>query len=128
MHGVFTALINGVHEKGGGGVLWVRGDTCKYCFPDEFTNKEFVSGLELMLSRPQADSHFFVVTQKEDKMDVMAYPRTRVYEECREELLANKANEANVETSCDEATSSVGCTRIGHAANVPVTASGEAAT
>ena len=125
MHGVFTALINGVHEKGEGGVLWVRGDTCKYCFPKEFTNKEFVSGLELMLSRPHATSHFFVVTQKEDKMDVMAYPRTRVYEECREELLAN---EANVKTSRDEATSSVGCARTGDAVNVPVTASGEAAT
>ena len=86
MHGVFTALINGLHEKGEGGVLWVRGETCAYCFPDDFGNDEFASGLKMMLSKPQSRTLFLVVNETDGRLDVVGYPRARVYEEYEEEL------------------------------------------
>ena len=73
MHGVFTALINGLHEKGEGGVLWVRGETCAYCFPDDFGNDEFASGLKMMLSKPQSRTLFLVVNETDGRLDVVGY-------------------------------------------------------
>lgn len=86
MHGVFKALINGVHEKGEGGVLWVRGETCTYCFPDDFNNAEFAAGLKEMLTKPNATTLFFVVNEKDGVAHVVAYPRVNVYKQCHDEL------------------------------------------
>ena len=86
MHGVFKALINGVHEKGEGGVLWVRGELCTYCFPDDFSNAEFCAGLKAMLAKPEATTLFFVVNEKDGVAHVVAYPRVNVYKQCHDEL------------------------------------------
>ena len=96
MHGVFTALINGVHEQGEGGVLWVRGEVCTYCFPETFGDTEFAAGLKIMMSHPNAHTLFFVINEKDGVAHVVAYPRDKVYRDYHEELrgAATKAEEA----------------------------------
>lgn len=103
MHGVFTALINGVHEKGEGGVLWVRGEICAYCFPDDFGNAEFASGLKLMLCNPQSQTVFFVVNEADGKLHVVAYPRDKVYAEYHAELTAAEQTAGGTQGKGDHA-------------------------
>ena len=86
MHGVFKALVNGLQEKGEGRVLWVRGETCSYCCPEDFGNAEFASGLRMLLDKPQAQTLFFVVNEEGGKLHVVAYPREKVYREYEEEF------------------------------------------
>lgn len=93
MHGVFTALVNGFHDKGEGGVLWVKGDTCTYCFPEDFGNEKFADGLKMLLRDPHSQSIFLVVNQHDHSMEVVAYLRKRVYDEWREELRQNALRE-----------------------------------
>ena len=100
MHGVFTALINGIEEKGEGGVAWVRGDRVAYCFPEDFNNEEFANGLRMLLDNPHANTLFYVVNEKEGKAHVVAYPRVNVYKDYHEELAKQKkegAEEGRIE-------------------------------
>jgi hypothetical protein len=86
MHAVYKALINGVQERGDGGVLWVKGEHCSYCFPDEFPNEEFAYGIRTLLNHDNASSLFFVLNETAGKVDVVAYERTKVAQEYEEEL------------------------------------------
>lgn len=91
MKGISAALLNGIHERGEGGVLWVRGEECRYCFPNEFGSKEFEDGLVDMLSREESSSIFFAVVEDEGKMHVMAIPKQSVYDEVRREVQKEEA-------------------------------------
>ena len=83
---MFRAILNGVHERGGGGVLLVRGEECAYCFPEDFGNDEFRYGLKKTLAMTAAQNFFFVVKQEQDAMHVLSYPRERVFREVREAM------------------------------------------
>ena len=80
LHGVFKALLNGVHQRGDGGVLYVKGDECAYRFPGEFSNATFRGSLEEALTENGA-SHFFVVEEKDAQLHLLAYSKKRVMEE-----------------------------------------------
>lgn len=96
--GVFRAILNGVHERGEGGVLLVRGDQCAYCFPDDFDNDEFRFGLKKTLAMTAAQNFFFVVNQDAGAMHVLSYPRERVFREVRDAMVASSdAQDAVVE-------------------------------
>ena len=80
LHGVFKALLNGVHARGDGGVLYVRGDECAYRFTREFTDAAFRGTLETVLE-DDARKHFFVVEERDGQLHVLAYPKERVWQE-----------------------------------------------
>lgn len=77
LHGVFKALLNGVHERGNGGVLYVRGDECAYRFPHEFRDATFRSSLASIVEDDE-QRHFFVVEERDGQLHVLAYPKERV--------------------------------------------------
>ena len=76
LHGVFKAILNGVHERGDGGVLFVKDDCCAYQFPHEFPDVTFRGQLETVLEN--GTDHFFVVEQRDGALHVLAYEKERV--------------------------------------------------
>lgn len=81
LHGVFKGILNGISERGEGGVLYVKGDECAYRFASEFVNTQFRGSLERILEE-DAGFHFFVVEEKDNQLHVLAYPKTRVWSHC----------------------------------------------
>ena len=75
-HGVYRAIVNGVHTRGEGGFLFVRGEECAYMFPSELrAPDEFRDTLSTMIA-DEASSHvFYAVEQRDGKLHVLAYPR-----------------------------------------------------
>ena len=47
--GVFRGLLNGVQQRGDGGVFFVRGEEGAYMFAREFTNAEFAEALQTLI-------------------------------------------------------------------------------
>ena len=80
IHGVFRAALNGIHERGNGGFVFVKGDECAYMFPHEIAakNKDMASTLEEMLSDEKAQRVFYVVEERDSALHVLAYPRDTV--------------------------------------------------
>lgn len=77
MHGVFKALLNGVHARGTGGVLYVKGQECAYRFPREFQDEAFRSTLESIVEDDPVN--FYVVEEKDGALHLLAYPREHVF-------------------------------------------------
>lgn len=74
LHGVFRGLLNGRHERGTGGVLYVRQGMCAYRFPNEFPDANFRERLAEVLSDDE-ERHLFVVEDKQDgQLHLLAYP------------------------------------------------------
>jgi hypothetical protein len=81
LHGVFKALLNGVHERGDGGVLFVRGGECAYRFPREFADAQFRGHLEEVLENDDARGLYFVVEERDRALHLLAYPKDRVWKD-----------------------------------------------
>ena len=81
LHGVFKGILNGIHDRGEGGVLFVKGEECAYRFTSEFTNAEFRCALKDILDKDEG-LHFFVVEERDRQLHVLAYPKTRVWSHC----------------------------------------------
>lgn len=79
LHGVFKAVLNGMHERGDGGFLYVKGDDCAYMFPSELKGHDDVrSTLEELLEDEKAKMVFYVLEERDNNLHVLAYPRERV--------------------------------------------------
>ena len=83
MHGVFKALLNGVHARGTGGVLYVKGQECAYRFPREFGDETFRSSLASIVDGD--DANFYVVEEKDGALHLLAYPKEHVFRAAVEE-------------------------------------------
>lgn len=100
LHGVFKAIVNGVNERGKGGVLFVKGDGCAYRFASEFTNDEFRGALTTVIENDE-DRHFFVVEERDKHLHVLAYPKTRVWTDLLKDTESNEKS-VRYETSVTE--------------------------
>lgn len=79
LHGVFKAALNGIHERGNGGFVYVKDDKCAYMFPRELKDQTQLSEtLDEMLSDEKASQVFYVVEERDKQMHLLAYPRDRV--------------------------------------------------
>ena len=81
LHGVFKGILNGIHERGEGGILFVKGEYCEYRFVSEFPNANFRCSLRDVLDK-DGGFHFFVVEERDKQLHVLAYPKTRVWSHC----------------------------------------------
>ena len=100
--GVFRAILNGVGSRGEGGVLYIHGDECAYCFPDEFSNNEFRYGLQATLSASSAKKFFYVVHRDDSAMHVLAYPREAVFRGVASEATSDGTAASSTEQeTCD---------------------------
>lgn len=79
LHGIFKALLNGRHERGSGGALYVKDELCAYRFPQEFP--ESFRGALSDLIEEDGGEHFFVVEEREKQLHVVKYPCVRVLED-----------------------------------------------
>lgn len=93
LHGVFKALLNGVHERGDGGVLYVKDEQCAYRFPREFTDETFRGQLETLLD--DTPDNFFVVEERDRALHVLAYPRSHVREQVANAMLKPSIEEVD---------------------------------
>ena len=94
LHGVFKAIVNGVNERGEGGVLFVKGDGCAYRFVSEFANDEFRGALTTVVENDE-NQHFFVVEERDKQLHVLAYPKTRVWSDLLNEVNSTKKPEVD---------------------------------
>ena len=74
---IFKAILNGVHLRGDGGVLFVKDDMCAYMLIDEFKDEKIRAMLHDLFSEDD-DQNFFVLVHKGDSLDVLAYEKHRV--------------------------------------------------
>ena len=73
--GIYRAILKGNHERGTGGILYVRGELCAYRFPNEFPDPKVCERLEEVLAEDN-DQHFYVLEDKSDgQLHLLAYPR-----------------------------------------------------
>ena len=88
LHGIYKGILNGLHERGEGGFLYVRNDEAAYLFPHELKNqKDLQDGLQEMLEGDAARHVFYVVEETAGKCHVLAYPREVVWKTIKDELL-----------------------------------------
>ena len=86
LHGVFKAALNGIHERGDGGFVYVKGDECVYLFPSELKGHEDArDSLQEMLADEKAKLVFYVLEERDKALHVLAYPRDRVLKDMIEE-------------------------------------------
>lgn len=85
MHGAFTALLNGMATRGTGGVLYVKGESCAYCFPQEFPDAGFREVLANVLEE-WGDRCFFVVEERDGNVHILRHDKEEVYRAAREAL------------------------------------------
>ena len=86
LHGVFRAALNGMHARGDGGFVYVKGDECAYLFPSELKgHQEAQETLQEMLSDEKAKMVFYVLEERDNAIHVLAYPRARVLKDMIEE-------------------------------------------
>lgn len=79
LHGVFKAAINGIHTRGDGGFVYVKGDSCAYMFPNEMNGQdEIKKSLTSLLSHPDAQRMFYVAEERDGNLNLRAYERTQV--------------------------------------------------
>jgi hypothetical protein len=76
LHGIYKAIINGIHERGEGGFLYVCDDKAAYIFPHELKNQDDLrNGLQEILTDDASQYVYYVVEEKNGKGHVLAYPR-----------------------------------------------------
>ena len=97
LHGVYRGLLKGRHERGTGGVLYVKNDMCAYRFPNEFSDRNFCERLAEILT-DDGDAHLFVVEDKSDgKLHLLAYPLSVVQEAVADAYRASRGGEGGEE-------------------------------
>ena len=86
LHGVFKAAINGIHTRGDGGFVYVKGDSCAYMFPNELVGQDQIrDALSVLLSDENAQRMFYVAEEREGNLNVRAYERAQVLKDIVEQ-------------------------------------------
>lgn len=95
VHGVFKAALNGVHERGTGGFVYVRGDSCAYLFPHELKGQDDLRDTLIdALADENAHRVFYVVEERDGRLHMLAYPREHVLTALAEEEQGRIVEEA----------------------------------
>lgn len=95
MHDVNTILVNGIMQRGYGGVAYVNyeTDTQGYLFPDEFSNKEVAEGLKRAIRENEGVS--WVVEERttngERNLHVLGCPTEEVVRNALERKRASQS-------------------------------------
>lgn len=90
LHKVFSAIFQGVQDRGDGGFLYVRGDDAVYMFTNELQGRdELKQTLEDLKCNEDSKKVFYVVEERDDKMHLIAYTKERVFGQIAE-LIADK--------------------------------------
>ena len=71
---LFEKFIKGETERGQGGVLYIKDNSCAYMFPSEFNNKDFAHKLQETLDEDEKKNIFFVL-EKEKTLHTIAHSR-----------------------------------------------------
>jgi len=104
--GVYRAILKGNHERGTGGILYVRGELCAYRFPTEFPDPKVCERLEEVLAEDN-EQHFYVLEDKSDgQLHLLAYPRDVVRHSVAN-ALAQQEQQEQQEAIVEEENSSV---------------------
>ena len=105
IHGIYAAILNGTHERGTGGVLYVKGEECAYRFPCEFTNGQFQEKLGEILEE-DGGANFYVVEERDQQLHILAYPKQVVEYEVACAMRAGQADRIEEVTSDGDAATS----------------------
>ena len=105
--GIYRAILKGNHERGTGGILYVRGELCAYRFPNEFPDPKVCERLEEVLAEDN-EQHFYVLEDKSDgQLHLLAYPRDVVRSCVANALAQQEQQEQQQEVIVEEENSSV---------------------
>lgn len=93
LHGVFRAALNGIHTRGDGGFVYVKGEECAYIFPSELKGHvDARTTLEEVLTDEKAKMVFYVLEERDGALHMLAYPRERVLADMVEEPNSSSSN------------------------------------
>lgn len=81
MHPLFKIFLNGVHERGKGGVVYKKNENATYVFPSQFPEEKFRSGMQALVDDPKNTNLFFIVEEQEGKAMIRAYNIESMFEE-----------------------------------------------
>ena len=73
MHPLFKCYLNGVHDRGKGGVVYKKGEEATYVFPSQFPEEKFRGGIQTLVDDPVNTDTFFIVEEMEGQAVVRAY-------------------------------------------------------
>lgn len=100
LHGVFRAAIQGMHDRGTGGFVYVKGEHCGYIFPHELQGQdEARDAMQDLLTDEASTENIFVMENRDEKLHVLAYSK-EVIKKALGEALAEGAVAA--ETAVEE--------------------------
>ena len=79
LHGIYKGILNGIHQRGDGGFLYVRKNEAAYVFPHELKNQDdLCDRLQELLQDDNAKLVYYVVEEADNACHVLAYPRAVV--------------------------------------------------
>lgn len=89
--GVYRAALNGLEERGEGGVVYMRGDECGYVFPDEVSRADVAEGLRGLLADEQSRTLFYLLVERDGRVDVHAFRRDQAIVEVHKAMKASSS-------------------------------------
>jgi hypothetical protein len=76
---IFQAIVNGVHEVGDGGVLYVKDGHCAYMLPEHFKDDGVAEFVRKVVTSEHANKVFFAMEHQADNtVRVRGYAREHV--------------------------------------------------
>lgn len=73
MHPLFKLYLNGVSDKGKGGLIFKKQDHAAYIFPSELADVKFGSSMKTLIEEPVNADMFFIVEETDGQAVVRAY-------------------------------------------------------
>jgi hypothetical protein len=73
---LISIYCDGVINRGDGGVIFVRGDSIKYQFSNEFTQKDFATKLQETINDDK--ENIYVVLEKDSQYHLLAYRKSQI--------------------------------------------------
>lgn len=90
--GVYRAALNGLEERGEGGVVYMRGDECGYVLPDEVSRADVAEGLRGLLADEQSKTLFYLLVERDGRVDVHAFRRDQAIAEVHKAMKGSSSS------------------------------------
>lgn len=93
LHGIFKAILKGERDRGTGGFLYVKGDSCAYMYPHELCGQDDArDAIAELLSDENTNTNYYIMEERDSKLHILAYPKAHVYRAVEESMAATVDN------------------------------------
>jgi hypothetical protein len=86
---LFNLFFDEEHNRGTGGVLFIKDYEYSYLFPREFNIKDFTTKLQDILDEDEGKNIFFVI-EKDNQLHIMSHSRKKILFDAARNALNNQ--------------------------------------